>query len=729
MRKRLVFIAFLIALFTLVPATPAWAYIDPATTTYLIQIATALVITLGVSLSIFLYRFQMIITNARVFFHALMRRLDKTRGGAGAAPGLSGEMSDAQAVPLSEDEALAAGILDYPIPVCESYPALALYSSETSASNEEETAADKADKAGRLRRFGTWLWGDKRSFKQRLPVSALLGGGLSMTYMLFPMFDTMIANEAEIPFFLGDVIGLILLLGILAFVVLTLFLAFLRGRLFDLAVCVTLSFLICGYLQITFFNSSIGQLMGTPLGWEELGVQTVLINLLIWIAVFVAILLFGLVRKTKRHGFFMGFSRFIPALIIAVQLITLLVIFPSSTTGRAFQTNGAEHESNRLYLTWEGINEVSSDGNVIIFILDAFDAEYANGVLDECPALSEDLDGFTYFPNNVAAWNSTYPSVINYLTGMPYDPNTPRSVYTKEAYSQHNFISDIRRQGYSANLYMESPHCYSDGTQLSGLADNLHTVSYTINATTAVKQLIKMNLLKVAPHALKFRFWLYSDIFDYAIEPSGPREAWIYKTDDIRFYEEIAQGLKVVNEPGHFTYYHLNGSHAPRIMNAQAQFVEGGVSPVEQTKGCFFILNEYFRQMKELGIYKDATIIITGDHPEHQMHKLLDKARPVGLFVKPSGSEGTPLQTRHAPVSIDNLRATCVQGAGGDADKWGRTYFEIGENEAIVRYYHHRYTATDGIHYTAVFRIAGDATDWKNWELVEQTIQTDDCWF
>ena len=133
--------------------------------------------------------------------------------------------------------------------------------------------------------------------------------------------------------------------------------------------------------------------------------------------------------------------------------------------------------------------------------------------------------------------------------------------------------------------------------------------------------------------------------------------------------------------------------------------------------------------MRELDIYKEATIIITGDHPIHDMHKLLDRAAAVALFIKPSGSDGTPLQINNAPVSIDNLGATCIQAAGGNPGRWGKTYFEVDENAVVERYYHHRYTDDKGIHYTAVFRITGDARDWNNWELVEQIVQDDKYWF
>ncbi|MCL2141219.1 MAG: hypothetical protein FWH42_06150, partial [Dehalococcoidia bacterium] len=172
----------------------------------------------------------------------------------------------------------------------------------------------------------------------------------------------------------------------------------------------------------------------------------------------------------------------------------------------------------------------------------------------------------------------------------------------------------------------------------------------------------------------------------------------------------------------HLKWYHLDGSHPPWTMDEYGLYDKTGTSSLEQTSGCFNILYEFFNQMKELGIYKDATIIITGDHPSHDMLAVPERPMLTGLFVKPAGEEGSALRYSNAPVSIGNLRATCVQAVGGDSLPWGKTYFEVDETDQISRHYYHRFSTNGNReHYIADYRITGDARDWSNWVLVGLT--------
>ena len=91
-----------------------------------------------------------------------------------------------------------------------------------------------------------------------------------------------------------------------------------------------------------------------------------------------------------------------------------------------------------------------------------------------------------------------------------------------------------------------------------------------------------------------------------------------------------------------------------------------------------------------------------------------------GLFVKPAGSEGMPLQYSNAPVSLENFRSTCIQAVGGDATPWGKSYFEVTEDDTAYRYYYHRYQIDGGRQrFIAIYQISGDARDWNNWKLIE----------
>lgn len=721
MRIRLaIFGAYWFCAFMLVPTEYAWGYIDPATTTYIIQIAAAIVITLGVSLGVFLYKFQMIVTNIKVSAHAFFQRLRKRQEASGGQGGAAGA-EDGPLAQITEEEALERGIIDYALPARKTYPALAPYRLESDAADvaaaDKESAAAERPRQSRLSTFAHWLWDDDRTFKSRALVALLTAAGIAMTFVIFGMLDSVLQNEAQLNFSFGEIVGPVLLVGLAVFAVLAAVLLPLRGRVFDFAVCLLLSFLICGYLQSTFLNSSIGMLMGLPLGWDDLGVGNVIANLAVWAAVFIVVFCIGFIHKDRVRRFFKKFSYLAPALLVAVQLVALLSILPPADEWNANQRSGTMST-----LTEKDMFKVSANENVIVIILDMLDEEFIDGIVDEDPTFFDDLDGFTRFTNNVSTYNTTFPSVINLMTNAPLNPNIPIEQYTEEAYANGTFVADIRKQGYSSDLFIERTFTYSDGEQLAGLADNIEKTTYSIDTEAILGRLARLSALKCSPLAFKAEFYLHPSSFDWKSLKTKFSGATPFLVDDPGFYVDLKeQGLQVVDDPGHFAFYHLNGSHYPWYMDAKARPTETETTGIEQTKGSFFILDEYFRQMKELGIYEDATIIITGDHPTHLSYKTLDKPMLVGLFVKPSGAQGTPLRYSKAPVSIQNLRATCVQAAGGDSSRWGATYFEVPEDAQVERHYFNRYAAEDGrAHYIAHYRIGPDATDWDEWELVEQ---------
>jgi len=94
-RRRIVLAYWIIALGFFTPGA-VYAYIDPATTTYIIQIITALVVTVGVSLSIFLYRFRMASAKARYGLLGLIHRIRRVRNGRAMRAPTTTDRTDAQ---------------------------------------------------------------------------------------------------------------------------------------------------------------------------------------------------------------------------------------------------------------------------------------------------------------------------------------------------------------------------------------------------------------------------------------------------------------------------------------------------------------------------------------------------------------------------------------------------------------------------------------------------------
>ena len=120
---------------------PVHAYIDPATTSYLIQIISALVITLGVTLGLFFNRIRIFFMNIRIKAARLWVGLGRPKDGQKGS----------------------------------SRPA----------------AGDRIDK-------GHFLWSDARRYSQRLGLSALVAGVLALTLWLFGPLEVFEIGRAHV---------------------------------------------------------------------------------------------------------------------------------------------------------------------------------------------------------------------------------------------------------------------------------------------------------------------------------------------------------------------------------------------------------------------------------------------------------------------------------------------------------------------------------------------------
>ena len=138
--------------------------------------------------------------------------------------------------------------------------------------------------------------------------------------------------------------------------------------------------------------------------------------------------------------------------------------------------------------------------------------------------------------------------------------------------------------------------------------------------------------------------------------------------------------------------------------------------------GCMEYLYTAFDKMKELGIYDDASIIITADHGAHKgdTEPILKETR-IGLFFKPSGSSGTELKWSSAPVCTDNIPATILKCAGADYSLYGRAIDDIGEDEEISRVYYKSVTESGSYNEIGLYTyiVTGDASDLDNWKMIK----------
>ncbi|MBQ9827345.1 MAG: sulfatase-like hydrolase/transferase, partial [Lachnospiraceae bacterium] len=322
--------------------------------------------------------------------------------------------------------------------------------------------------------------------------------------------------------------------------------------------------------------------------------------------------------------------------------------------------------------------ELSSGENVIVFMPDTLDAEWLEEYLEEVPEAREKLRGFTYFDNAVAGGAPTLLGVPAILTGEIYDRTETVHMFYKESYGNATLFEDFKNKGYDVNIYSEIKYLDgADGFQI----DNAETgIEYEISDKWAfTKRLYRLACVYAVPQDLKELFWFYGDDLSSMLTMKDA-EGDVYTLDDPLFYEQMNEkGITLNDSKGTFVFYHLLGAHGPYTMDAESKRVgEGNTDRKEQIKGTFNIIFTYIDMLKELGIYDDCTIIITGDHGGVKLYQ-----NPAILIKRP-GDNGE-FRVDSSPVTFKNLHATLEELAGGETEEPG--LFDVPEDQDIIRYH------------------------------------------
>ena len=750
-RRRIVLFYWIIAVTLFIP-TISYAYIDPATTTYIIQIVTALVITLGVTMSIALYKMKMVIMNLRILFFELRQKFFSKKQREEARITKDALKQNAQ----KDEEGLQYGI---PKPRSEYAGVVPL-----PPISEDDSKSEEPKRKG-IMGILYFLFHDDRKFTTRLVISLLVAAMLPFTVIIFGILDLVITNHDVVTFPYQDILSITLKSAGKYFLAAFACLIIWRGRAFDWAVCFGLGLSVATYLQGTFMNRDLGQLTGDAIPWDEYATYGT-INAIVWVLIFIAV--FAL-----RFASFKIWSKavyFIPSIILAVQLVALVSIMPSQSDIRPDHPKAPPHIIDRLAdqvgidfktpeekkeekekekgkeskpippheiieakygklapgeeysITRDGIYDVSSGENIFFFILDRFDMVYAQDVLDDDPTFFDDMAGFTMFTNNISEYSRTFPSVASTLTGRLHMFDIPATQYFSEAYAESSFIFDIQDAGYTTKLYMERPYTFTNTEQLFGLAENIGPAKLVTRVERSYELVERISFFRYAPHNLKRRFFSSPHEFGKTrtLEASSGSEPYV--TNDFKFHDDLVkQRLKITTDKGNFAFYHLLGPHTPYNLTENIELVPWGTSnALSQSKGSFRIVFEFMEQLKELGIYENSTIIITADHGIGRNRVPLDRPMRSILFVKPSGKGEGALEYSEAPVFPDNLRATVIEATGTDHSSYGRTYFEVPEDDPIVREYYYRLNEirTRGP-ILEKFEVRGDSSDFGNWKKIE----------
>jgi hypothetical protein len=500
-----------------------------------------------------------------------------------------------------------------------------------------------------------------------LPAAVLI----SFTLLIVGPAQIYFGNPNEFLFAFGAVVPLLAVAAACLALLLALPLSLLPRRLRAAAVAAGCGVAFLFWVQGNFLVWRGGPLAGRPIDWAAHGTQAFLESAL-WMAVLAACLV--------ASGPIVARRRSIVGLLFAVNALSLAVL-----VGPSLFRPGAR----RFYVDDREKFAFSSTRNVIVLVLDTFQTDVFQEIVNERPELREVFRGFTYFRNAVGGYSLTLPSIPLMLTGQYYENSMPYRDFVRQAFAGDSVPAVLRRNGYTVDLFPSSgaylvldPRTASNASATMPFSERVRGASF----------LTDLSLFRYVPHHLKrhvyaskwtLRGWLFGR------EPNA----------DLTFFENM-RAARAGGEAGRFKFFHLWGLHAPLAFDEN---LEERAPPMDkrsyksQAVGFVKLLAGFLEKLRQLGIYDDSMIVIAGDHGtsgygvrvnlEASGHRegwradravarnadIVESGIPL-LLIKPFEAGGE-LQVSDVPVSHADLPRTIARGAGimafeGQASVW-----------------------------------------------------------
>ena len=492
-----------------------------------------------------------------------------------------------------------------------------------------------------------------------------------MTYAIFLPNSLVIGNGDDFTVDYYQVLPVTLVVGVIMFSLILLIGFILLALRWQKVFCVYKN-LIFGlalgfYIQVNFLNTNLGVLDGRNFTWSW-NDPDVFVSVVAWFLCLFIPLSFFLLKYDKWdvvRGYISNF-------LAAVQLFSL--VFLSVTAKSTIES--------RMILTTSREFEMATTDNIVVFVVDTLDAEWAEKYIIADESNQDILKDFVYFDNVVAGGAPTLLGVPTLLTGVSYDSPVSMSVdeYYREAYASSDFFVDLKENGYTVDLYTDASLLkHADTENIDNVVLGItHNISSIRGFTMC---LYKLANYCVMPYPLKGYFSFYGGDFSSYIEVRGYDK---YRIDDPRFYRDFQeQHLSLGTTEKKFKLYHLFGTHAPFRMDENCNYTpDVSVTLEQQIKGTFKIIKEYIYEMKELGLYENSTIIITGDHGGIALEQ-----NPA-VFIKKANYSADELEISSAPAMFKNVRASMAAAFMDDYSSYGASLFDdMSDNLEKGRYH------------------------------------------
>jgi hypothetical protein len=512
--------------------------------------------------------------------------------------------------------------------------------------------------------------------KRKLLTAVVVSAFFISTLLIFAPSHIFFTNTREFNVSYFELLGYLGVIGLPVLLILSAIITFLPEKrdVHKRAAVLMLSISFLLWLEGNILVWKNGLLTGGKL---EYNIYYLIATTVVWIS-FIIITL-------KKYLFFYKHARIISYSFLAIQLISISIL----AFGQPQALNYTRYEIDRT-------NEFtfSQDKNVIILVLDVFQSDTFQQIIDEDASYKDIFTGFTYFRDSLAGFPNTYASIPNILTGEYYDNSIPFADFLKKAYSSKGSVLQVLKdRNYEVDCFpnTDSIYIYEKAISNSQAATRIEGSTLASIYDTA--------LFRYAPDFLKpFIYndglWFFQNIFPRTqvgagnddntdIPTRAPRIVFDEKTltlSDAAFAHNMMTRSYTIEGKSIFKFYRLDGCHEPFLLNDELGYEKMGTDGYKrQAKASLKIVKIFLDELKGIGAFNNSLIFVIGDHGIMAGAENIQRnAHPLFLVKKFNGVGN--MTVSDAPVSLSDITNTIFTELGITDSISGESIFDIKES-------------------------------------------------
>ncbi len=354
----------------------------------------------------------------------------------------------------------------------------------------------------------------------------------------------------------------------------------------------------------------------------------------------------------------------------------------------------------------ERLVRFSASDNVIHIVLDGFQSDVFEELVESSKHYEESFEGFTFFREATTSTRVTHLSIPSFISASTYRNQIPAWKYHRQIFKGKNILRTMAEAGYQIDVasgvsWMSRLH---SGAMVYGIPHPFREKAEIERWHAAF--LLDLSLFRLAPHFIKRAIYNQQAWLISSMTP-GPAGTHYRHFSDNEFFRRLTGEASLGRETPVYKLIHLLTPHPPLVVDerklpARRPLKNTRENVIRQSADTLERVFQFLDKLRKLSLYDDSTIVIQGDHGTSLSFRMQDRSghwvdsrdsrlRISGavlplLLVKPARSKGR-MQVSDAQVELNDLPATIVALLRLPGEFGGKNIFEIKRGELRDRTY------------------------------------------